>query len=142
MFFDFLTKTQRKELLLYCYQMAMADQEFTREEKSLLAKLESDARIKLNRSQLSVDADITVFDTRKSRAVVAMTVLLVALIDRNYEVEENRLLDELTSQLGLGDHAFNRLTSWTYEYKTAYLANDHAACAQLRAEGRDLLSSF
>lgn len=141
MYFDRLSGIQREELLVYCHHMALVDHEFAPEEKHFLAELEREAGLNLHPARTIANTELAHFDTKASRVIAAMTILLVALVDCHLHVEESKFMGKLAGQMGFEQEEFNRLVQWAHEYDKAFRADDEAACTWLRSQGETLIDN-
>jgi len=105
MFLHLLKDNQKLEFLKLARRMIDADDVALDTEKAYLYRLFREAGLRAHDREVPRDAiaDPAVFDSRRARVAAAVEMLVLALIDGDFDANEKAMADEILEQFGIGD---------------------------------------
>jgi len=114
MFLNKLTLDQRKSFSALATKMALADGRVTVEEFALLDRLENLFGHKFNipAEEIYGVTNTAPFDTRSSRVIALVGMLVVGYIDNSLHVDESTVLSETINAFGFSDQEVMRMKDW------------------------------
>jgi len=124
MFLYSLNENQRKSFLAMATKMAMADGHIAVQEVALLQEL-TDAfgdDLDVPAEEVYGAINVTPFDTRASRVLTLVGMIVIAKVDHHIHVDESTVIQEVTEAFNFSDEDCQRLTEWAE--KEAALFNE------------------
>ena len=114
MFLNQLTAAQKNSFLALTTRMVLADGEVAPEEDALLAamKLEMGDKVTAPPEEGFGTTNPEPFDTRKSRYIVVMELLVMGYADDRFHPDESSVIEEVRETFELTDDEMGRIRDW------------------------------
>lgn len=110
MFLTALTEPQKRAFLALARDFVQVDQELSEQESSLLTALFAETR--LPASAIDGEADLSVFDSRRSQVAVILELIGIGHADSEYGPEEAAFVQGVAERLGVGETELLEMENW------------------------------
>ena len=114
MFVGKLNDAQRRSFMALVTKMALADAKVKPEEVNVLEEFTAmiGAGMKIPPEAIYGPTNVEVFDTRESRVIVILAMLVVAFSDEHFHIDEPTVLNDTAAAFNFGGDELTRLRTW------------------------------
>ncbi|MBH81099.1 MAG: hypothetical protein CMQ49_11385 [Gammaproteobacteria bacterium] len=114
MWLSSLKPDQRKALLGLAHNVVVSDGLLDPNEEGMLDEFKREMELNpdIDADYLELGGIENTFDTRRSRIVALLNLLLLSYVDGAFEIEEECLLKEVSKVFGVSDEEFLLLDNW------------------------------
>tara|TARA_A100001037_G_scaffold184503_1_gene165355 strand:+ start:3540 stop:3935 length:396 start_codon:yes stop_codon:yes gene_type:complete len=114
MWLSSLKPDQRKALLGLAHNVVVSDGLLDPNEEGMLDEFKREMELNpdIDADYLELRGIEHTFDTRRSRIVALLNLLLLSYVDGAFEIEEECLLKEVSKVFGVSDEEFLLLDNW------------------------------
>ncbi len=114
MWLSSLKPDQRKALLGLAHNVVVSDGLLDPNEEGMLDEFKREMELNpdIDADYLELGGIEHTFDTRRSRIVALLNLLLLSYVDGAFEIEEECLLKEVSKVFGVSDEEFLLLDNW------------------------------
>jgi uncharacterized tellurite resistance protein B-like protein len=110
MFLSELTEQQKIAFHNIAVDLIYSDEILDINEAQLIAKLEKE--MDLSGKEIPKNKDLQLFDTKKSKAVVMLELLMIAHSDEDFNSEENSYIKKIADFLEISSMDFTEMKWW------------------------------
>ena len=95
-------------------KMALADAKVKPEEVNVLEEFTATigAGMKIPPEEIYGPTNVEVFDTRESRVIVILAMLVVAFSDEHFHIDESTVLNDTVAAFNFGGDELTRMRTW------------------------------
>ena len=114
MFLSSLTKTQKEAFFCLAHDVVVSDGELTISEQVMMEEMRREMGLDddLEPHYLDVQGMEHIFDTRRARIIVLISLIRLGYADGAFEVEEQSFLKVLHNLFEISDAEFNLIENW------------------------------
>ena len=114
MFLSSLTKTQKEAFFCLAHDVVVSDGELTISEQVMMEEMRREMGLDddLEPHYLDVQGMEHIFDTRRARIIVLISLIRLGYADGAFEVEEQSFLKVLHNLFEISDTEFNLIENW------------------------------
>ncbi len=114
MFLSTLNEKQKKVFFCLAYSVVVSDGELNVGEKLLMEEMRREMGLDIDYSPYYIDVDGMdgLFETRRSRAVVLLSLIQLGYADGAFEIEEQSYLRALCRVFHVSDEDFALMENW------------------------------
>ena len=114
MFLSSLTEEQKKTFFCLAHTIAVSDGELSVSEEVMMEDMRREMALSVDFEPhyLAAAGIQSIFDTRKSRSIVLLSLLRLAYADGAFEIEEQSFLNILCNVFEISENEFGLIENW------------------------------
>ena len=114
MFLESLTKQQKETFFYLAHDIVVSDGELSVGEKVMMEDMRREMNLptSFKAKYLPLDGVEEIFNTRRSQAIVLISLIRLGYADGAFEIEEQCLLSDLCKLFNTSDTDFQRIENW------------------------------
>lgn len=114
MYLATLSQVQKEAFICLAHNVVVSDGDLAPGEREMMDAMRREMSLpeEVEAHYLPIEGTAEIFDTRRSRAIVIMSLVRLSYADGAFEIEERCFLDDLRKAFDISDEAFEEIQAW------------------------------